>query len=129
MVESRRRPAFFRSVSARLWTAVWDCVIAPRSELLKNRMRSRSSSPRRPAVFLFAIAAELSAISRRKHFASESARFYCTDVIKRLLLKIWRGKLISLLLATTPWYLIQKNVATTPSPSENTPHPHAVQER
>jgi len=46
--------------------------------------------------------------------------------MKRLLLKNWRAKLISLLLATTLWYLIKKNVATTPSPSEmNSPAPAA----
>jgi YbbR domain-containing protein len=39
--------------------------------------------------------------------------------MKRLILKNWRAKLISLLLATTLWYLIKKNVATTPSPSES----------
>jgi YbbR domain-containing protein len=38
--------------------------------------------------------------------------------MKRLILKNWQAKLISLLLATTLWYLIKKNVATTPSPSE-----------
>jgi Ca2+:H+ antiporter len=33
--------------------------------------------------------------------------------------KVWsRGKAIMVLLATTLWYLIKKNVATTPSPSE-----------
>jgi YbbR domain-containing protein len=35
---------------------------------------------------------------------------------KTLILKNWRAKLISLLLATTLWYLIKKNVATTLSP-------------
>jgi YbbR domain-containing protein len=40
--------------------------------------------------------------------------------MKRLILKNWRAKLISLLLATTLWYLIKKNVATTPLPSEST---------
>jgi hypothetical protein len=33
------------------------------------------------------------------------------------LLQNWRAKLISLLLAITVWYLIKKNVETTPSPS------------
>ena len=33
------------------------------------------------------------------------------------LLNNWRAKLISLLLATTVWYLIKKNIETTPSPS------------
>jgi hypothetical protein len=33
-------------------------------------------------------------------------------------------KLMSVLLATTVWYLIKKNVATTPSPSEtSSPEP------
>jgi hypothetical protein len=32
------------------------------------------------------------------------------------LLNNWRAKLISLLLATTVWYLIKKNIETTPSP-------------
>ena len=40
-------------------------------------------------------------------------------IMKKLILNNWRAKLISLLLATTLWYLIKKNVATTPSPSEN----------
>ena len=35
--------------------------------------------------------------------------------MKTLILKNWHAKLISLLLATTLWYLIKKNVATTPS--------------
>jgi YbbR domain-containing protein len=38
--------------------------------------------------------------------------------MKRLILNNWRAKLISLLLATTLWYLIKKNVATTQSPFE-----------
>ena len=33
------------------------------------------------------------------------------------LLNNWRAKLISLLLATTVWYLIKKNIETTPAPS------------
>jgi hypothetical protein len=37
------------------------------------------------------------------------------------LLQNWRAKLISLLLATTVWYLIKKNVETTPSPSGKSP--------
>jgi len=40
--------------------------------------------------------------------------------MKKLILKNWRAKLISLLLATTLWYLIKKNVATTPWRSEST---------
>jgi hypothetical protein len=34
----------------------------------------------------------------------------------RLTLNNWRAKLISLILATTLWYLIKKNLETTPSP-------------
>jgi hypothetical protein len=37
----------------------------------------------------------------------------------RLTLENWRAKLISLLLATMLWYLIKKNITTTPSPSES----------
>ncbi|PYK12241.1 MAG: hypothetical protein DME64_17060 [Verrucomicrobia bacterium] len=37
----------------------------------------------------------------------------------RLTLENWRAKLISLLLATMLWYLIKKNLTTTPSPSES----------
>src|SRR6266480_3130746 len=129
MAASRRPPAFFRSASARHWTAALVCVIAPRSGSRKNRTQSPSLSQKRPVGFLFAIGDELSAISLRKHFASESARFYCKDVMKRLLLKNWRAKLISLLLATTLWYLIKKNVATTPSPSESASPAPAAEKR
>ena len=41
--------------------------------------------------------------------------------MKRLILKNWQAKLLSILLATTLWYLIKKNVATTPSLSEGNP--------
>src|SRR5205085_10475800 len=37
---------------------------------------------------------------------------------KKWILNNWRAKLISLLLATTLWYLIKKNVATTHSLSD-----------
>ena len=37
----------------------------------------------------------------------------------RLTLEHWRAKLISLLLAIMIWYLIKKNVATSPAPSES----------
>ena len=73
--------------------------------------------------FPFAIAAELSAILLPRRFASASPNFYCTAIMKKLILKNWRAKLISLLLATTLWYLIKKNVATTPSRSELRPVP------
>jgi hypothetical protein len=36
----------------------------------------------------------------------------------RLTLENWRAKLISLLVAMTIWYLIEKNMTPTPSPSE-----------
>jgi YbbR domain-containing protein len=38
--------------------------------------------------------------------------------MKTMIRNNWRAKLISLLLATTLWYLIKKNVATTPSRSD-----------
>jgi YbbR domain-containing protein len=41
--------------------------------------------------------------------------------MKKLILNNWRAKLISLLLATTLWYLIKKNLATTASPFEGEP--------
>jgi YbbR domain-containing protein len=44
-------------------------------------------------------------------------------MMKKLILKNWQAKIISLLLATTLWYLIKKNVATTPSPSEGAAAP------
>jgi YbbR domain-containing protein len=49
--------------------------------------------------------------------------------MKKLILNNWHAKLISLLLATTLWYLIKKNVATTPSPSEVGSPPAAAQRR
>src|ERR1700694_85915 len=118
MAELPPRPVFFQLASAKRSIAVWACVIAPRSGSRRNQTRWRWSSPKRPAEFLFATGAGLSAISHRKHFDSGSAKFYCTALMKRLLLKNWRAKLISVLLATTLWYLIKKNVATTPLPSE-----------
>ena len=42
-------------------------------------------------------------------------------MMKKLILKNWQAKIISLLLASTLWFLIKKNVATTPSPSEEPP--------
>jgi YbbR domain-containing protein len=49
--------------------------------------------------------------------------------MKKLILNNWHAKLISLLLATTLWYLIKKNVATTPSPSEVPSAPAATAEK
>ena len=91
----------------------------------RNRMPWPWSSPKRRAVFLFAIGDESSAISHRRRSVSGSRKFCCTANMKRLILKNWRAKLISLLLATTLWYLIKKNVVTTPSPSER-PSPAPV---
>jgi hypothetical protein len=71
--------------------------------------------------FRFVIGAGLSAISLRKLSANGSANFCSTALMKKLILNNWRAKLISLLLATTLWYLIKKNVATTPSPSDLPP--------
>jgi hypothetical protein len=45
----------------------------------------------------------------------------------RLTLENWRAKLMSLLLAITLWFLIKKNIATTPSLSER-PSPTPVAE-
>ena len=47
----------------------------------------------------------------------------------RLTLENWRAKVMSVLLATTVWYLIKKNVATTPSPSEPLSGPTATERR
>src|SRR5207244_2106645 len=111
--------------SGKRWTAAWDYVIAPDLGSRRNRTPWRSSSPKRQAVFPFVIGAELSAISLRRRSVSGSRKSCCTANMKRLILKNWRAKLISLLLATTLWYLIKKNVATTPSPSEG-PSPAPV---
>jgi hypothetical protein len=45
----------------------------------------------------------------------------------RVTLENWRAKLISLLLATMLWYLIKKNITSTPSLSE-APSPAPVTE-
>jgi hypothetical protein len=45
----------------------------------------------------------------------------------QLTLENWRAKLVSLLLAIAVWYLIKKNVETTPSVSER-PSPTPVTE-
>ena len=45
------------------------------------------------------------------------ARYIVCILRTRLSLQDWRAKLISLIVATTVWYLIQKNIATTSSPS------------
>jgi hypothetical protein len=46
-----------------------------------------------------------------------------------MLLKNWRAKVISLLLATALWYLIKKNIATTASPSDLEGRPAAAHVR
>jgi YbbR domain-containing protein len=45
----------------------------------------------------------------------------------RLTLNNWRAKLISLIVATMLWYLIKKNLETTPSPSEPRDRPTATE--
>jgi DNA integrity scanning protein DisA with diadenylate cyclase activity len=94
------------------------CGIAQAWESLRNPMRSRWSFRKRPAAFRSATGAGSSAILIRKHSESVLARFSCKALMKKLILNNWRAKLISLLLATTLWYLIKKNVATTPSLSD-----------
>src|SRR6478672_1716643 len=118
MDESQLRPASFLSASAKHWTAAWDYVTAPGSESPRNRMPSLSLSPKRQALFPFVTGAESSAISLQRPSVSAFPKFCCTANMKRLILKNWHAKVISLLLATTLWFLIKKNVATTPSPSE-----------
>jgi len=49
--------------------------------------------------------------------------------MKKLILNNWRAKLTSLLLATALWYLIKKNITTTPSPSENIDRPSSSEVR
>ena len=49
--------------------------------------------------------------------------------MKKLILNNWRAKLTSLLLATALWYLIKKNITTTPSPSESSERPAAAEVR
>ena len=54
-----------------------------------------------------------------KRLTSKNWRAKLLSVLRaRLTLENWRAKLMSVLLATTVWYLIKKNVATTPLPSE-----------
>ena len=63
-----------------------------------------------------------------KRLTSKNWRAKLLSVLHaRLTLQNWRAKLISLLLATTLWYLIKKNIETTPSPSER-PSPAPVKE-
>src|SRR6476619_7186917 len=125
MDESQLRPASFPSASEKHWIAALDYVTAPGSESPRNRMRSLSLSPKRQARFPFAIGAESSAISLQRPSVSAFPKFYCTANMKRVILKNWQAKLISLLLATTLWFLIKSNVTTTPSPSDR-PHPPPV---
>jgi hypothetical protein len=54
-----------------------------------------------------------------KRLSSKNWRAKLLSVLRaRLTLENWRAKVMSVLIATTVWYLIKKNVATTPSPSE-----------
>lgn len=49
--------------------------------------------------------------------------------MKKLILNNWRAKLTSLLLAIALWYLIKKNVTTTPLPSDWSRRPAAEEVR
>src|SRR2546430_5312817 len=62
----------------------------PRSTLFPYTTLFRSAFP-------FVIGGESSAISLRRRFVNGSLKFYCTAIMKRLILKNWRAKLISLL--------------------------------
>src|SRR4029077_1577317 len=96
------------------------------------------------AGFPFAIGGELSAILLWRRFGNASRKLCCTAIMKgqtsknwhamlvsvlwtRLTLENWRAKLISLVLATTVWYLIKKTITTTASSSEG-PSPTPVTE-
>src|SRR5882757_607619 len=75
------------------------------------------------------VSEETGAILLQRHSVSALPKFCCTASMKRLILTNWHAKLISLLLATTLWYLIKKNVATTPSPSERPYAPQVTETR
>src|SRR5438045_440423 len=108
--------ASFRSASGKHSTGASACGIARAWESPRNQMQSRWLFRKRPARFQSATGGGSSAILPRKHSKSALARFSCKALMKKLILNNWRAKLTSLLLATTLWYLIKKNVATTPSP-------------
>src|ERR1043166_9324998 len=114
------RPAFFPSASGKRSIVVSDYVIARVSASPRNPPRSQWLFPRKRGGSPFVTGVGSSVTLLRKPFCNGSRKFYYTAIMKRLILKNWRAKLISLLLATTLWYLIKKNVATTPSPSEST---------
>src|SRR5215469_17796669 len=99
MGESPRRPVFSQSASGKRSIAAWDYVIAPDLALPRNQTPWLLSSQKRRAEFPFVIVGELSAILPRRLFANGSRRSCCTAIMKRLILKNWRAKLISLLLA------------------------------
>src|SRR5204863_8919910 len=127
--ESQPQRASFPSASGKHWTAALDYATAQGSESPRNLMPSLSLSPKRQALFPFVTGVELSAISLQRPSVSALPKFCCTTSMKRLILKNCHAKLISRLLATTLWYLIKKNVATTPSPSETPYRPQTTETR
>ena len=92
-------------------------------------MRWRLSSQKRRAQSRFVIGGGWNGILLRKPSGNGWARYCSIVIMKKLILNNWRAKLTSLLLATALWYLIKKNVATTPSPSETTNRPAAEEVR
>src|SRR5437667_8309505 len=110
--------ASFRSASEKPSIEVLVCAIVRAWASRRNPMRSPWLFPKRPVAFQSATGAGLSEILPQTHSESALAKFSCKALMKKLILNNWRAKLISLLLATTLWYLIKKNVATTPSLSD-----------
>src|SRR3954452_7396250 len=113
MDELQLRLASFPSASARHWIAVLDYVTAPDSVLPRNRTQSLSLCPKKRAQFPFVIVAESSATLPQRPSVSAFLKFYCIASMKRVILKNWHAKLISLLLATTRWVFIKKKGTKT----------------
>src|SRR5437016_12564879 len=90
MAGLQRRPAFSPSVSAKHSIEVSDCVIAQVSALRRNRTRSRWLFPKKQVEFPFVTGDGLSGTLLQKHFGNGSRKFYCTAIMKRLILKNWQ---------------------------------------